>query len=118
MKIEANAEAELSLAQLQELASRLVDKRRELLDRFNTLNSQIAAKDDCSITDAADAASLQENRIRASSIANQNNQTIAEIDSALERIANGRYGVSEATGEPIAYQRLLLVPWARLEAVD
>ena len=118
MNIQVHPDAELSLSQLQELANRLMDNRREFADRVNLLKPQIAAKDDCSITDAADAASLQETRMRASSIADQNKQTIAEIDNALERIANGRYGVSEATGEPIPYERLLLVPWARTNAVE
>lgn len=59
-----------------------------------------------------EAASLQESRARASSIANHNRQTIEEIDAALGRLTNGRYGVSEATGKPIAYERLVLIPWA------
>jgi DnaK suppressor protein len=80
---------------------------------LDTLNRQIAAKDNCSIADAAEAASLQENRARASGVAHQHRQTIAEIDLALKRLENGRYGVSETSGEPIAYERLSLIPWAR-----
>jgi DnaK suppressor protein len=118
MKIQAHADAELSHAQLQELTNRLVDKRRELADMIEALNLQISAKDDCSIADAAEAASVQESRVRAGSIADQNRQTIAEIDDALKRLASGQYGVSDTTGEPIAYERLLLVPWARTGAVE
>ena len=113
MKIQAHADAGLSHAQLQELTKILIDKRRELVNMFDALNRQISAKDDCSDSDAAEAASVQESRVRAGSIADQNRQTIAEIDNALERLASGRYGVSDTTGEPIAYERLLLVPWAR-----
>ena len=54
--------------------------------------------------------------MRANSIAGHNGRTIAEIDDALERLASGQYGVSEATGKPIAYERLLLIPWARAGA--
>ena len=43
---------------------------------------------------------------------------IAEIDAAFYRLENGSYGVSEKTGEPIAYERLLLIPWARSGADD
>ena len=118
MKIQAHADAELSHAELQELANRLVDKRRELANLFDALNQQISAKDDCSMADAADAASVQESRVRAGSIAGHNSQTIAEIDDALNRLASGQYGVSDTTGEPIAYERLLLVPWARTNAVE
>ena len=113
MNIQAHTDAELNHVQLKELAKRLVNKRRELANMLDTLNRQIATKHDCSITDAAEAASLQESRARASSIADHNRQTIAAIDAALERLTNGRYGVSEATGKPIDYARLLIIPWAR-----
>ncbi len=111
--IQAHVDAELNHTQLNELVKRLMNKRRELADMFDTLNQQIVTKDDCSISDAAEAASVQESRARASSVADHNRQTIVEIDAALERLKNGRYGVSEATGKPIAYGRLLLIPWSR-----
>ena len=64
-KLHAHIDAELSLAQLQELASLLADKRRELSDRVEQAEQQMLTKDDCSHTDATDAASAQENRLRA-----------------------------------------------------
>ena len=114
MKIQAHPDAELSHSQLEELAGRLVHKRRELAGMFDTLNQQITSKDECSVADAAEAASLQESRVRASTVADHNRRTIGEIDVALERLARGQYGVSELTGEPIPYARLLLIPWARI----
>ena len=113
MIIQARSGAELTDSQLDELANRLVNKRRELADMLDKLDLQIAAKDDCSLSDAAEAASLQESRVRASGIADQHRQTIAEINLALSRLENGRYGVDETSGEPVAYERLLLIPWAR-----
>jgi len=111
--IQAHSDAELTDSQLDELANHLVNKGRELADMLDKLDLQIAAKDDCSLSDAAEAASLQESRIRASGIADQHRQTIAEINLALSRLENGRYGVSDTSGKPIAYERLLLIPWAR-----
>jgi DnaK suppressor protein len=116
MTIHGHIDAELSQDQLEELGERLASKRRELADMLDTLNRQIAAKDDCSLADAAEAASLQENRARASGIADQHRQTITEIDLALKRLGTGRYGVSESSGQPIAYVRLLLIPGARTNA--
>ncbi len=113
MIFQAHSDAELTDSQLDELANHLVDKRRELADMLDKLDLQIAAKDDCSLSDAAEAASLQEIRVRASGIADQHRQTIAEINLALSRLKNGRYGVDETSGEPVAYERLLLIPWAR-----
>lgn len=109
----AHPNADLSQAQLKELAKRLVSMRRELAEMLEELNQQTAAKDDCSIADAAEAASLQETRVRAKGIVDQHRQTIAEIDLAFRRLGNGCYGVSETSGEPIAYERLALIPWAR-----
>ena len=113
---QAHPEAELSKAQVQELTEKLHSKRSELSAALTELNRQIAAKDDCSVADAAEAASLQEDRIRAGGIAEQNQQTIVDIDAALSRLRNGQYGVSTMRGEPIAYERLMLVPWARTGA--
>ena len=118
LRLRAHIDAELSQTQLDELASRLSEKRREMIKRVERLEQQISTNDDCSHTDAADAASAQENRLRARGIAEQHRQIIMEIDAAARRLESGSYGVSEATGEPIAYNRLMLVPWARVGADD
>ncbi len=41
-------------------------------------------------------------------------QTIEEIDAALQRIDDGSYGVCEACGKPIGDDRLRAIPWTRL----
>jgi hypothetical protein len=43
--IQAHSDAELTDSQLDELANRLVNKRRELADMLDKLDLQIAAKD-------------------------------------------------------------------------
>ena len=113
MIISAHPDTNLSQGQVNELANRLISIRSELVDILETLDKQIITRDDCSIADAADAASLQENRLRASGIAAQHRQTIMEIDLAFERLKSGHYGVSEVSGKPIPYERLMLIPWAR-----
>ena len=113
MSIRAHTDAKLTQAPLEKLARLLADKRHELTAKLEILNRQITMKEDCSLTDAAEAASLREEIARASGIADQHNQTIAEIDRALRRLETGRYGVSEISGEPIPYERLSLIPWAR-----
>lgn len=112
-KLLAHVDADLSRAQVDELAVSLTNKRRELGDRVKQLEQQMLTKDDCSHADAADAASAQENRLRARGMVDQDRRTIKEIDAAFRRLETGRYGVSEKTGEPIAFGRLKLVPWAR-----
>ena len=39
-------------------------------------------------------------------------QTLDEIDAALERIDDGTYGSCEICGKPIAPERLRVIPWA------
>jgi DnaK suppressor protein len=118
VKVLANADANLSLSQLRKLATQMVIKRHELVGMLDALNRQIATKADCSIRDAAEAASLQEEIVRASGLADQHNRTITEIDHALRRLESGCYGISEKSGEPIGHQRLSLVPWARTGSED
>jgi DnaK suppressor protein len=48
--------------------------------------------------------SLQENSIK----------TLHDIESALEKIENGNYGICEETGDPIDQKRLEKQPWVRL----
>ena len=77
MSIRAHADAKLTQAQLEELASNLADKRYELVAKLEILNRQITMKDDCSLADAEEAASLREEIARASGIADQHNWIIA-----------------------------------------
>ena len=51
-------------------------------------------------------------RERDLALSAQARQTIADIDQALERLAKGTYGYSEASGRPIPRERLEAIPWA------
>ena len=118
LKLRAHIDAELTTTQVEGLARDLTEKRHELSERVEYLEQQIVIKDDCLLADAADAASLQESRLRARGMLEQHQQIINEIDAALGRLGNGIYGVSETTGERIAHERLMLIPWARTGTDD
>jgi RNA polymerase-binding transcription factor DksA len=47
--------------------------------------------------------------------ASRDSRTLAEIDDALRRVYRDpeRFGLDEQTGEPIAFERLDIIPWAR-----
>ena len=113
MNIKPHPDTDLTQDQLEVLVNRLTGRRFEFVAMLDRLVQQIAARDDCSVADAAEAASLQEDRLRAGSVADQYRQTIMEIDLALDRLNRGNYGISESSGKSIPYERLLLVPWAR-----
>ncbi|MEO1062354.1 MAG: TraR/DksA C4-type zinc finger protein [Actinomycetota bacterium] len=53
-------------------------------------------------------------RERDLALSAQAQDTIAEIDAALERLAEGTYGICEASGEPIPEERLEAIPHARV----
>jgi RNA polymerase-binding transcription factor DksA len=61
----------------------------------------------------ADAASDSFDRDLAYSLLSLEQNALAEIDAALQRIRDGTYGVCEITGELIPRQRLEAIPWAR-----
>lgn len=51
-------------------------------------------------------------RERDLALSAQARETVAHIDAALARIANGRYGYSLLSGRPIPRERLEAIPWA------
>jgi DnaK suppressor protein len=114
--MQAHPDADLTPKQVQELSDQLADKRREMIDNIDSFRETIMAKHDCDIHDAGDSARHNEEHRRAATIARHHKETIAEIDLAINRLKEGRFGVSETTGEPIAYERLLAIPWARTSA--
>jgi len=53
-------------------------------------------------------------RERDLTLSAQARQTIADIESALERLRTGRYGYSVESGRPIPRERLEAIPWATM----
>ena len=51
-------------------------------------------------------------RERDLALSAQARQTIADIDAALQRMADGTYGYSVVSGRPIPRERLEAIPWA------
>ena len=103
----------LSDSDLANLRQTLETKRAELLKEIDRLAADAGAKADCSVTDQADSAALQEQRRRAAALLSARQDLAREIDAALVRLDRGEYGFSESTGEPIALARLSVMPWAR-----
>ncbi len=60
----------------------------------------------------ADDAARMENGISLGILSQQPNAA-AEVESAINRILRGSYGICEETGQPIPEARLRVVPWTR-----
>lgn len=63
--------------------------------------------------DFGDAAETQQERDELVAELSLEEVELAEVEAALTRIQEGKYGVCEASGEPIAPERLRAIPWTR-----
>ncbi len=64
----------------------------------------------------ADAGTDTYDRDWALSMLSSEQDAVYEVEEAMDRIRNGRYGKCELTGKPIEPQRLEAIPWARFSA--
>jgi RNA polymerase-binding transcription factor DksA len=64
----------------------------------------------------ADAGTDNYDRDWALSMLSSEQNAVYEIDEAMDRIRNRRYGICELTGKPIEPERLQAIPWTRFSA--
>ena len=103
----------LTERQWEELGNMLRQKRDELRARLMELSEQrIVEAEPDPIDTASDVTA--ENDGDALSVHDQ--YLLSEINSALGRMESGRYGLSVESDEPIPYERLRSIPWARRTA--
>ena len=104
---------------------RLLDERARItavLDRMNTTARSEDERDqdgDLSLmpTHQADLGSDEQQRELETSVNQNEADTLAEINAALERLYKTpeQFGVDQRTGKPIPHARLEVVPWARFD---
>lgn len=103
----------LTKEQLAHFQSILEDERSELQDRLKTLDRRLARNERHNeAEDLGDSASQVYRKEEVLFERNQMLDRLAEVDEALERIANGQYGFSEISGKPIPLARLEAMPTA------
>jgi RNA polymerase-binding protein DksA len=105
----------------EHLRQRLLEERRRVLDAIENLH----AENPGSIGDETDEPTFQDNHLgdiatatfdreMATSLEENSNHVLAEIEAALARIDDGTYGLCERCGTPIRPERLEALPWATL----
>ncbi len=105
----------LTKAQQDELRRRLEEERTRILRVLQAPEATAPPEESGpEYEEAAQRATESEQEL---GIVDRERALLAEVERALARLAEGRYGVSEETGEPIPYARLAAVPWAR-QGVD
>jgi DnaK suppressor protein len=106
----------LTAAQLSTLRTRLVAERARIQSSETTLSP--VREDEGRQADEMDQAEASLVQHEALGRAAHDQARLGEIDRALARMDAGTYGVSELSGEPIAYARLSAVPWARFTVAE
>ncbi len=105
---------------LQQMKHLLEKERRELLTEVDRLNetglhqAQGESTGELSTYDnhPADLGSETFERSKDSALADNALVLLDRIDSALEKLEHGSYGVCEGCGQPISLARLTAVPYA------
>jgi DnaK suppressor protein len=68
--------------------------------------------------DAADVAEAQVERATRNTLTEGDRAQLAQVNRALAKLADGSYGLSDMTGEPIPLARLEALPWATTNVED
>jgi len=103
--------AGLSEEQLEVLRDRLERIRAELRQRL--ARESAVPRTSEPVVEVLDAAEQTREQDDAILFAEHDRALLHEVERALDKMSTGLYGLSEVSGEPIAYKRLLAVPWAR-----
>ena len=93
--------------------ARLLQLRKHLFEDVDELEKNAQAEGSSFSMHMADAATDSFDRDLALSLLGLEQNAVGEIDDALQRIREGRYGVCELTGKLIPRERLEAIPWAR-----
>ena len=93
--------------------SRLLEAKRDILNRVRNLRAEFETLDKAGGDEADQTMSLLAENDFLSSQQRMREQLL-EIEIALSRIESGRFGICEETDELIEAERLQALPWTRL----
>jgi len=111
----------LSAAEIRRFKEMLLEKRREILGNVNEIEdealkkSRMDASGDLSSMPIhmADLGTDNYEQEFVLGLMDSERKLLREIDDALQRIEDRKYGLCEGTGKPIPKARLKAQPWAR-----
>jgi RNA polymerase-binding protein DksA len=111
----------LTAAEIRGFKEMLLEKRREILSNVNEIEdealkkSRMDASGDLSSMPIhmADLGTDNYEQEFVLGLMDSERKLLREIDDALQRIENKKYGLCEGTGKPIPKARLKAQPWAR-----
>ncbi|MES2964607.1 MAG: TraR/DksA family transcriptional regulator [Bdellovibrionota bacterium] len=108
-----NTTTRLNDSTIRECKMALLETKRNIMNRVMRSRAEYQALDKNGGDEADQTmALLAENDFLTSQ--SRLKEQLLEIELALARIENGRYGICEETEEPIEQERLRALPWTRL----
>ena len=103
----------LTTAQVRELQGILLARKDELMNNILARSSGVLKMDAGTNVEYLDRAVTAQHQAVSLRVMDKEVKLLAKIEHSLSKLENGRYGLCEATGEPIGHPRLRAVPWAR-----
>lgn len=101
----------LTNEQLEELRCRLEAERTRILRVLDAIGPAAPQADQ--VIEVEEAAQRMTERTHDIELDGRERPLLADVELALEKLDHGKYGVSEKSGTPIPYERLVAEPWAR-----
>ena len=92
----------------------LLQKKQQILETFTKNKSYGMEADGEATQDVADKAANSYTKEFLFSLSNSEREMLQQVDDALVRIADRRYGICAACEDTMNLKRLEAVPWARL----
>lgn len=108
----------LTRNQLGRFEERLQRERARLLGLTSTSDTPAEMPGLADPSDAADLAEVQVERTTQNTLTEVDRAQLAQVNRALAKVAEGSYGLSDVTGEPIPLARLEALPWATTNVED
>ncbi|MBY5991849.1 TraR/DksA family transcriptional regulator [Ferrimonas balearica] len=106
-----NQDTGLSEATLKELKRALLKRRATVQESLDELLADLKGRAPC-YADAAERGFYETQRAMTERRIAQEQANLARIERALAKMAEGRYGICERSGEPISLERLRVLPEA------
>ena len=94
--------------------ARLEEEREQIRARSGAVDSALPKEGEGGEDDTADLASAMMDKEMDLSVEDEIEQMLGAVDHALQKIADGTYGICDMSGEAIRTSRLEMIPWAAL----
>jgi DnaK suppressor protein len=99
-------------SELEYFKSILFGRKEQILKNLSGSKEEMSELQSQELSDEGDYAAANSDSLVEGAIISQQQKELQEIESALQKIENGEYGICEMCEEPIGFQRLKVKPHA------